>query len=176
MSMSCFSFIHACNIVKSVFFSVNGTTGHPIAQAGHFGVILKSFSHCSCSVHQQVLSALTPTHILYLASSLHPRATTLCTPPLSPVWATANTFPSSLLPFISAIPSPQSITLLQTLCCLVFLFPLQPHWLSLYTLLAGPLHLLLMFLGMVWPPDLPVVPFLVIRSKVFPVILHHFLS
>lgn len=175
--MSCFSFIHACNIIKSVSFSVNGTTVHPVAQARHFGIILKSFSHCSCSVHQQVLSSLPPTHILYQASSLHSHATTLCTTQLTPVWATANTFPSSLLPFTSAIPSPQSITLLQTLhCLLVFLFPLQPHWLSLYTLLAGPLHLLFVFLGMVWPPDLPVAPFLIIRREVFPVILHPSLS
>lgn len=70
--MSCFSFIHACNIIKSVSFSVNGTIVHPVAQARYFGVILKSFSHCSCSVHQQVLSSLLLTHILYQAFSLFP--------------------------------------------------------------------------------------------------------
>lgn len=42
MLMSCFSVIHIRNIIKSVSISVNGTTVHPVAQAKHLGVILRS--------------------------------------------------------------------------------------------------------------------------------------
>lgn len=145
-----FLFYTLCNVIKSVSTLVNCSTVHPVAQAKHFGVALRSVCLSPLLLSPSAHPVFSPpTHVL--APSLHWYATTRVHITVISCLGNCKYFPHGLPAFTSATFSPQPVALLQILHCLsiVFPFPFQPHWRSLYILPAGPLRLLFMLLGMI---------------------------